>query len=66
MNYPSILTRWAGAMFNQLKRIMEIYRGFEIAKCGENYRIIANGYMIGSAESKRAAKDYIDELIYED
>ena len=45
---------------------MEIYRGFEIAKCGANYRIIANGYMIGSAESKRAAKDYKDELIYED
>lgn len=45
---------------------MGIYRGFEIVRCGANYRIIANGYIIGSAESKRAAKDYIDELIYED
>jgi len=42
---------------------MEEYLGFDIVKKRPGlYWIIANGSMVGSAKSVRAAKEYIDLL----
>lgn len=46
-------------------KTMEFYRGFDIVRKSEKqYWIIGGGYVIASAWSIKAAKEYIDCMIY--
>ena len=44
---------------------MDEYKGFEIVRKGAClYWIIGMGYVMGSAETKKAAMEWVDELCY--
>lgn len=45
---------------------MEIYRNFDIIPYGGRYRVAAMGYVVATADSVQAAKNFIDSIIFED